>query len=270
MHRTEAKVPRVSTSTLSLVGLSLLAMAQLYSLPASADEQDGGSSWGLGVGIMSEKTPYAGRSRETDVLPLIQYENDYIEVFGPNLAIKLPSLDISDSQSLNFSIVGEFDGSGYEDDDADILEGMDERKSGFWAGGRVVWSNELVDVSAEWLGDVSGNSKGQRLGLGMERTWHIGNAVIITPRMGANWYDKKYVDYYFGVRADEVRADRAAYDGKSGVNAEVGVRGVYMFDRKHSIFADVEVSSLGSGIKDSPLVDRSTQNNVTFGYLYRF
>ena len=33
---------------------------------------------------------------------------------------------------------------------------------------------------------------------------------------------------------------------------------------------DVEVTRLASSIKDSPLVDRSTENRVFLGYLYRF
>lgn len=268
MHRSE-KAPLCSISFLSLAALSLLASAQLYTLPASAEET-GPGSWALGVGVMSEKTPYKGRSRETDVLPLVQFENEYLSIFGPNIAFKLPGFEINESQRLDFSIVADYDGTGYEDDDADFLEGMSERKSSLWAGGRVEWKTDVVDVSAEWLGDVSGNSKGQRMSLGLERSWHFGNQWVLTPRLGANWYDKKYVDYYYGVRGHEVRIDRAAYNGKSGVNAEVGVRGVYLFDKTHSAFMDIEASSLAGGIKDSPLVDTSSQNTVTVGYLYRF
>jgi len=43
-----------------------------------------------------------------------------------------------------------------------------------------------------------------------------------------------------------------------------------MFDQRHSVFLDLEAVRLGSEIKDSPLVDRSTANQVVFGYLYRF
>ena len=45
---------------------------------------------------------------------------------------------------------------------------------------------------------------------------------------------------------------------------------MYLFNRHHSMFVDVGVTSLGSGIKDSPLVDSSTENRVFLGYLYRF
>jgi MipA family protein len=39
---------------------------------------------------------------------------------------------------------------------------------------------------------------------------------------------------------------------------------------KQTIFLDVSGTSLGSGIKNSPLVGRSSQTGVRVGYLYRF
>lgn len=239
------------------------------STAASADQPEG-SAWGLGVGAVSSQQPYKGIDRDSEVLPLIYFENEYLRVFGPSAEIKLPGLEISDTQQLDFSLVGEYDFSGYDDDDARILEGMSDRKGGFWAGAKVKWRSDLADVSAEWLGDVSGNSKGQRFTLGLERSWRIGEHIMLTPRLAAIWQDEKYVDYYFGVQENEARIDRAAYDGKSGINTEFGVRGNYMFDDHHSVFLDLKATSLANEIKDSPLVDQSSENSVLFGYLYRF
>jgi outer membrane protein len=239
------------------------------STAASADQPES-SAWGLGVGAVSSQQPYKGIDRDSEVLPLIYFENEYLRVFGPSAEIKLPGLEISDTQQIDFSLVGEYDFSGYDDDDARILEGMSDRKGGFWAGAKVKWRNDLADVSAEWLGDVSGNSKGQRFTLGLERSWRIGEHIMLTPRLAAIWQDEKYVDYYFGVRENEARIDRAAYDGKSGINTEFGVRGNYMFDDHHSVFLDLKATSLANEIKDSPLVDQSSENSVLFGYLYRF
>ncbi|WP_245801348.1 MipA/OmpV family protein [Pollutimonas bauzanensis] len=259
-------------SALRMAAASALAVG-LCSSVSAAEATDAGppsTSWSLGVGGMSRQQPYTGIDRDNKVLPLIQFENKYFHIFGPEIGFKLPGLAISDTQKLDFSIIGKYDGSGYEADDAPILDGMSKRKSGFWAGARMEWNSDLVDVSAEWLADASGNSKGQRFNLSLERTWRFGGHMMLTPRVGANWQDKKYVDYYFGVRNNEARIDRPAYEGKSGVNAEVGVRGIYMFDKRHSVLLDVEVSSLAKGIKNSPLVDRSTENRVFLGYLYRF
>lgn len=262
ISKTAIAIRLTTASTALVLGLGA-------STAASADQPEG-SAWGLGVGAVSSQQPYKGIDRDSEVLPLIYFENEYLRVFGPTAEIKLPGLEISDTQQLDFSLVGEYDFSGYDDDDARVLEGMSDRKGGFWAGAKVEWRNDLADVSAEWLGDVSGNSKGQRFTLGLERSWRIGEHIMLTPRLAAIWQDEKYVDYYFGVRENEARIDRAAYDGKSGINTEFGVRGNYMFDDHHSVFLDLKATSLANEIKDSPLVDQSSENSVLFGYLYRF
>ncbi|WGI26208.1 MipA/OmpV family protein [Halomonas alkaliantarctica] len=252
--------------TAAFISGLVIASPLAYADEESSDE----TTWGLGVGAISEQDPYAGIDRENTLFPLLQVENRYISVFGPEIEFKLPSLVISDSQQLNFGIVAQYDGSGYEEGDAPILNDMSERKGGFWAGAKMEWNTNFVDVGAEWLTDVSGNSDGQRFDLGLERTWQIGEHIMLTPHVGASWQDDKNVDYYFGVRDSEVRFDRPAYSGESAVNIEAGVRGMYLFDQHHSVLIGVEVTSLADEIKDSPLVDRSTQNAVLVGYLYTF
>ncbi|KPQ26437.1 MULTISPECIES: MipA/OmpV family protein [unclassified Halomonas] len=258
-------------TTIRLATTAFIGGLVIASPLAFADEENSdGTTWGLGVGAISEQEPYAGIDRDNSALPLLQVENRYFSLFGPEIEFKLPSLIISDSQQLNFGIVAEYDESGYEEGDAPILNGMSEREGGFWAGAKVEWKSDIVDVGAEWLSDVSGNSDGQRFDLGLERTWEFGEHVMLTPHLGASWQDDKNVDYYFGVRDNEVRFDRPAYSGESAINIEAGVRGVYQFDEHHSVLIGVEVTSLADEIKDSPLVDRSTQNAVLAGYLYTF
>lgn len=254
--------------------LSILVAGWAFAVPALAQGPGGdeppATSWSLGIGVISMQKPYTGVDRKDMVLPLLRFENEYVHIFGPQIGLKLPSLEISGSQQLNFSIVGKYDGAGYKAKDAPILSGMSQRKGGFWAGTEVEWKNDLADVKAAWLGDASGNSKGQKVSLGVEKTWHFGARMMLTPRIEATWYDKKYVDYYFGVRTSEARAGRPAYLGKAGTGAELGVRGLYLLDDRQAVFLDVAVSGLPKAIKNSPLVDRSTENRVMLGYTYRF
>ena len=147
---------------------------------------------------------------------------------------------------------------------------MAERKGGFWAGAKVKWHNGLADVNLEWLADASSYSKGQRLSLGLEKTWRLGDKLMFTPRVGLAWVDSNYVDYYFGVRTTEARAGRPAYAGRSAVIPGAGARAVYRFDAHHSVMVDARVVSLGDAIKNSPLVDASTENRVLMAYIYRF
>jgi outer membrane protein len=260
---------RLSASALHATAF-LLGLAMTSAAFAAGSEASSESNWGLGLAAVSTQKPYAGIDRDNTAFPLIYFENKYVRIFGPGVELKLHSLDLNDSQRVNFRLVGKYNGSGYEENDADILDGMSERKGGIWTGAKVQWEMDSVDVSAEWLADVSGNSKGQRLNLAVEKTWRFGEHVMLTPRLGATWLDKKYVDYYYGVETDEIMLNRPAYAGKSGVNLELGVRGNYIFDAHHSAFLDIGVTSLTEEIKDSPLVDRSTENRLLMGYMYRF
>ncbi|HEX8609830.1 MAG TPA: MipA/OmpV family protein [Telluria sp.] len=252
-------------TTASLLALGLCASSQAGAAPAEE-----GSSWGLGLAAFSEQPAYAGIDRDTTALPLIYFENKYVRVFGPGAEFKVYGVDLGAGQRLDFRLVAQYDGSEYKGSDAPILSGMAERKAGFWAGGKVKWETGVANVSAGWLADVSGNSKGALFNVAVEKNWRAGEHVMLTPRIGATWADKKYVDYYYGVRASEARAGRPAYTGKSGVNAEVGLRATYLFNAHQSMFLDLGVSRLAKPIKDSPLVDRSTENRVGLGYLYRF
>ncbi|MGL6215430.1 MipA/OmpV family protein [Billgrantia desiderata] len=266
-------IPIAHVSTVRVAAAVLLAVslgAPSAAIAQALADTEPSTTWALGLGVMSAQEPYAGVGRDNTALPLLQFENQYVNLFGPRIEFKLPSLDIGDSQQLSFGIVGEYDGSGYEEGDASILNGMEKRRGGFWAGGVVEWSTSFIDVSAEWLADVSGNSNGQIVSLGLERTWRVGNRVLLTPHVGASWQDEKTVDYYFGVRESEARLDRPAYAGESAINIEAGVRGVYMFDKHHSVLLGAGVTGLADEIKDSPLVDRSTVNSIYLGYMYRF
>jgi MipA family protein len=262
----KARPVAVSVLAIALSAFAVTAVAQQPPDPGNPED----SSWGLGIGVTSGQEAYFDIKRKTKVLPVLQFENKYVRIFGLGGEIKLPSLELTSSQRMNFGIVGQYDGSGYEAGDAPILAGMAERKGVFWAGARATWKNDVADLSAERVSDVSGNSKGKRVTLGLEKTWRTGANMMVTPRVAGTWYDKKYVDYYYGVRINEARAGRRAFRGEASVNVQIEVRAMYIFDNSHSLIFDVSATSLGKGIKNSPLVNKTSENRVAVGYLYRF
>lgn len=238
---------------------------------AGAEEVDTGKlTWGIGLGVASTQEPYIDIDRDNTVLPLLHVENRYFRFFGTTLEAKLPGLKLSETNKINFGLIGRWDGSGYEASDSWALDGMAERKSGIWAGVKVEWLTHIVNVRADWTHDVSSHSKGQQVNLGIDRSWKLGSRITLTPRIGATWYDSKYIDYYYGVRAEEVRSGRPQYLGESGYSAEAGLQLRYRFNEHHSLMLDARVRSLPSEIKDSPLVDGSTENRISIGYMYQF
>jgi outer membrane protein len=280
LHHPRSRASTRQSSAARLVALAVLLGGAVSSATAQQRGSGGpggdgpggpqGTQWGLGIGLVNTQRAYKGIERETKALPLLRFENEYLKIGGLGLEVKLPSLQLGERNRIKFGIVGKAELSGYEADDAPILAGMAERKSAFWVGAKAEWENEFVDLSAEWTFDAAGNSKGQKFSLGLEKKWHLGQQIMVTPYLTAHMLDKKYVDYYYGVRAAEVTVGRAAYVGESGANVDIGLRTMYRFDKHHSMLLDVGATSLAKQIKASPLVGRSSTNRVVLGYMYNF
>jgi MipA family protein len=263
------KLPRLGTTAVFAFTVLLSAPGSVLANPPGQDRN--GSTWGLGLGVISSLKPYKGVDREVKAIPILQYENQYIRLMGPGIEVKLPSFVMGPTQEVKFGLIAKFAFSdGYEAGDSSFLAGMAERKSGVWVGGKAEWENDLINVTAEVKRDASGDSKGSAFSVGLEKTWRFGNQFMLSPRIGATRYDKKYVDYYYGVLANEVRADRPAYLGKTAVTTEVGLRGIYVHDQNHSLMMNISSTRLPDEIKKSPLVNRSSTNSVLMGYMYRF
>lgn len=246
-----------------------LCVATFWSSAASAQssQPDNGteSQWSLGLGAASTQKAYRDIDRDNTPIPLLNYENKWVSLSVPKLDVKLYS-----GQSLSFRLRARYAGSeGYESSDSPYLAGMDQRKGSFWAGGAAIWNNDIANISAELLGDASGNSKGSRFKLQADRRFGVGSFGF-TPRLGFEWYDRKFVDYYYGVKASEARVGRSAYQGDSSNGVQAGLRIDYSPASQHTVFLDFSVTQFGGAIKDSPLVEKSSQSTMSIGYLYKF
>lgn len=240
--------------------LSSAALAQSSQIDSGAE-----SRWSLGLGAVTIQKAYRDIDRYNMAVPLLNYENKWVSFSVPKLDIKLYS-----SQFLSFRLRARYAGSdGYESSDSPFLAGMDDRKGSFWAGGAAIWKNDIANVSAELLGDASGKSKGSRFKFQVDRRFEVASFGF-TPRLGAEWYDSKFVDYYYGVAASEARAGRNAYQGDSSNAVEAGLRIDYSPARQHNLYLDFGITQFGSAIKDSPLVENASQSTVSLGYLYKF
>ena len=227
------------------------------------------SRFALGVGVMSRQFAYAGMDRKNQALPVLMYENSWVRVVGLGAEFKLWRQPLGAGQSLSAGLRVKYENDGFEASDSPRLAGMQERKGGFWGGGSVSWRNPVAPLTLEWLADLSGHSKGSKLQLQADHRFGFG-PLGLTPRVQLQWMDRKYVDYYFGVRAGEATPDRAAYTGDAAMAVEAGLRMDYALASRHAVFLDLSRTELPDEIKASPLVDRKATSRVMAGYLYRF
>jgi outer membrane protein len=255
---------RSAFAAIAVAAISATCMPPAWAQSDEDKFQAGGSQWGLGIAAGMDRKPYREFDDKAVVIPMVTYENRWVSVAGPSLDLKLPS-----AGPVSFRLRARYASDGYEAEDSTYLTGMEERKASIWLGGTAIWRNEFANLSAELLADASGHSKGTRFKLQVDRRFTSG-AFSFTPRVAVHWADRKYVGYYYGVRAAEARADRARYDGDAAANVELGLRVDYAVAPKQTLFLDLSGTSLGSGIKNSPLVGRSSQTGVRVGYLYRF
>lgn len=275
MLRPVVPSPRLRSSVFSVVLVPALAFAfsaPVFSQEKPAKVESNESSWGLGLAVVSTQFAYRDADRKVLAVPILSYENEYVNLIGPSLEVKLPGFDLSESQRVKFGLTFNFfrGSGGYEPKDSPFLSGMAERKAGVWVGGKVEWLNDVADAKLEWAADASGNSKGQVFNLSFSHRWMLSQNVTLMPKVGVEWVDSKYVNYYYGVRNGEATALRPAYTGKATLNGEVGLTGIYQFDEHHSTMLDFNVKCLGEEIQNSPIVDPSTENSIVLGYLYRF
>ncbi|WP_083492597.1 MipA/OmpV family protein [Cupriavidus sp. HPC(L)] len=259
--RRRATPIRYPAAVAAIALLASLWTPQGWAQVADAALQPGESQWGLGVGAAARRKPYRDIGTDYSVIPVLSYENRWVHVFGLTADLKLPSLG-----PVSFRLRTRYGLSdGYEASDSGALEGMADRNARLWFGGAAIWHNPIANVSAEWLGSADGN----RATLQVSRGFQYGN-FRLTPHVSAQWLSSQNVDYYYGVRASEARIGRPQYQGDSTVNFTAGLRVDYRLARHHGLFLDVSATRLGSGIKDSPIVDRSNMTTVQVGYLYRF
>lgn len=268
-HRLSSRGLSPSTQSLSTVlgWAGVLSIGLAAALPVrgqEAEAQETASRWGIGLGAAVIDRPYRGYDDETKGLPILYFENRWTEINGGRFDSK-----INRSEVLNFRIRARYTQDGYDPDESDYLQGMEERDDSVWAGGAVIWNSPFAEVSAEYLVDAMDKSKGSRGRILAERRFGMGRFGL-TPRMAAEWVDDKYVAYYYGVSTEEATLARPAYDGDGTVNIEAGLRLDYSPAQRHTFFLDVAATEFGDEIKQSPLVDQSRQTRISAGYLFRF
>lgn len=260
---------------ISCVCLVLLA-ATVTNAAAEAFAPDGGSgegescSLGLGVAGMTTRKPYIDIDRDYLPVPVIYFENRWLQLMGSTLEFKLPGISWSEAHAVSTGVRVEFDGSGYKQGDAPILNGLSERKSGILVGAAVRWDGPLLGIFAEAMVDASGNSKGRRLSVGLDRSFIVGEHVIITPSVKTTQMDRKYANYYYGVLPGEARAGRKAYAPGRTLNTSLGMQADYMWGDHHALFLQAEYTALGNEIRNSPLTGRSGESMLFLGYMFRF
>jgi len=216
----------------------------------------------VGGGVLTGTSPYKGVDNNVYAVPIvvIRYKKFYMD--GKSFGYIL-----NNDENMEFSIVGKPRIMGYEAGDSADLAGMDSRDISFDGGLRGVFKNDLGRISVTWLADLLNNHQGQEASVVYSKVFKDG---MFTPRIGFKWMSKDLVDYYFGVKGNEVKTTRADYEGDSAINLVTGFALAVPVGDNWAVTFDFSYELLNSQIKDSPIVDESGLFSYLAGVIYRF
>lgn len=208
--------------------------------------------WALGAAALVKSQPYKDHGARFIAIPNISYIGPKLKVFGPIVSYTLVDID-----EVEFGLTGMYRFDGYETDDGEIFEGLDDREDTFEVGAQVTYRfRPRWRLGAMLSQDVLDRHGGQRGDLTLRRSFEL-KKVMLTPEFNVEWLSGSYTAYYYGVPAEDAREDRPAYEPGDAFSARAGIAVTRPFGSAWLATGRVSLTRLSSEITDSPLVDES-------------
>ncbi|MBI3376715.1 MAG: MipA/OmpV family protein [Betaproteobacteria bacterium] len=236
-------------------------------LPAEAapDENSAKPGWDGTAGLGPIVVPRYTGGKGTRTVPAPIVFATYNEIVRIDLFRGAVYLLSSDDKKLGFGLAVE-PRFGFQASDGARLSGMSRRRHSLEGGPSFAWELPFADLSVSYFADLTGASRGnsfkgfvQRDFLDTDR-WTFG-ALLGFDRMSA-----RTANYYFGVPAPEVTANRAFYRAEGGTSAEAQATGAYKLDKSHSVVFGANATRLNPHAAASPIVETRVVKIIWLGY----
>ncbi|MCG7549586.1 MipA/OmpV family protein [Pseudoalteromonas sp. Of7M-16] len=127
-------------------------------------------------------------------------------------------------------------------------------------------------ITFSWLHDVTNTYQGHHgsIDYSFVVPTNTQNPSRLRVKVGAEYKDKSLVDYYYGISQQDTQSEHFLYEGKATVNPFLAVAFNYKLNSDWQLKFSARHTWLGSGIKNSPLIERDYTSNIFIGGLYEF
>lgn len=222
----------------------------------------------LGGGVIISKKPYGGWGTDTTIIP-------FANVYYQGLFFKGTKLgyEIYKDKQLTVSPIASWRFDGYESSDSSTLSGMSDRDMTIDAGLEIAYKLNFATFNASFVTDMLSEHDGYEIELGLSKRFGRAFGVeqlSIIPKIGVSFLSDNLVDYYYGVRASEATASRAAYSVDSSINYNAGFNLSYALDDKWDFITGFNYTWLDDEIHNSPIVSKSGVYSILIGATYEF
>lgn len=232
----------------------------------------------LGPSVVVLDKPYKGKDAEVYPYPaaVFVYDRFYfaIDTAGCRLLANQRTENPAPGTTLLYlDAIAKWRSDGYDSADSDALRGMHDRHETVDAGGEFGVAGDWGSVATSLVTDITDQHNGQefqvKYGKQFENAFDI-KGLKITPSAGLAWQNHNLVNYYYGVRPDEVRTGRPAYKPGEAVNWLTGIDGTYQLGDRWTLFAGITIFWLDDEIRNSPIVSKDYAISFIGGAMYKF
>ncbi len=175
----------------------------------------------------------------------------------------------SDS-NMTFDIIATLRTDGFNEDDSDALEGMDDRNYTVDAGGEFAISGSWGKIHTAFLTDTLGQHDGHEFNIRYSIPLNFNESSKISPLGGIAFMSSNLANYYYGVKDSEELPDRPAYKPGASYKAFAGFEAGFKLNENWILFSNFRYYFLDSGIRRSPIVDKSYETSFVAGAMYKF
>ncbi|WP_304542857.1 MipA/OmpV family protein [Sulfurimonas microaerophilic] len=224
----------------------------------------------IGFGPYVQSQPYKSTSNMVIPSPVIFFDNSIFYVRWSRAGIYFLG-DKKDDFAWGLSLTAQPRTLGYKPGDSEILSGMDEKKSSIEGG--LAFSAKYKDTYIEnmLLHDLLGYNKSwvNRTEIGTK--YSIGK-VNFYPSVIMLYMSEKFVNYYYGVKDNEVNLslNRPAYKADDGFEFGVQTYIGFPITKNFSALFNFRYDLLPKSAKNSPLVEDNYIYSGLASILYNF
>lgn len=170
----------------------------------------------------------------------------------------------SEDNKIRFGLLAEQQ-RGFEASDGALLRGMAEREAATEAGVNFAWDSPIGYLDIAYLNDVSNTHKGTAVKMMFSTRLIERGKLYVKASGGYERMSQRAVQYYYGIRANEITAARPLYEATdSTIHTYFALDARYRIGKQWSINAQLSNNKMGEQVERSPIVDKT---NVTVAYL---
>ncbi|MEJ4044433.1 MipA/OmpV family protein [Erwinia sp. SLM-02] len=221
----------------------------------------------LGASVIYSQSPYKSGQDRYYPVPIINYDGDsfYLNTLQAGYYLWKDSQD-----QFSLTVLGS--PQNYDPDDADDgdMKSLNKRHMTMMAGFSYRHMADWGIVRTTLAGDVLDNSNGIIWDLTYLYRFEFGQ-FSLTPGIGALWNSSNQNQYYYGISsAESDRSGLNRYDADDSWSPYLELTGGWKISDSWNATVSGRYVRLGDEIKDSPMVDKSSQVLLWSGISYTF